>query len=258
MRTISTTLFVVLFTYGLTSAFGAEDTIARAKYPYKSDIVTTCFWIGEGRTPISAADNTKSAWDSRWIETYGGVDNPVERTARPGKPGSVSLPAKFVPHKNPYYVALPFNDVRSPEIARKVVPWWNEAYYRANPTKSQCQGRWIKIYYQGRVCYAQWEDVGPLRDDHYEYVFGNERPTLHSKAGLDVSPAVRDYLGLDGLDKTTWRFVDRSEVPLGPWINPRYAGPANLAQAPRPQSRPDIRLPIASTGPSSYYGSSMP
>jgi hypothetical protein len=32
-----------------------------------------------------------------------------------------------------------------------------------------------------------------------------------------VSPAVRDYLGLESTDVTDWRFVDFSEVPRGPW-----------------------------------------
>jgi hypothetical protein len=36
-------------------------------------------------------------------------------------------------------------------------------------------------------------------------------------AGLDVSPAVRDYLGLRQTDVTDWRFTDFSEVPRGPW-----------------------------------------
>ena len=46
--------------------------------------------------------------------------------------------------------------------------------------------------------YAQWEDCGPFRTDHFQYVFQNERPkpNLNRGAGLDVSPAVRDYLGL--------------------------------------------------------------
>jgi len=29
---------------------------------------------------------------------------------------------------------------------------------------------------------------------------------------------VRDYLGLTGLNKTNWRFVEDDEVPYGPWI----------------------------------------
>jgi hypothetical protein len=50
-------------------------------------------------------------------------------------------------------------------------------------------------------------------------VFGNERPkpNLNKGAGLDVSPAVRDYLGLNETDVTDWRFVDFSEVPRGLW-----------------------------------------
>jgi hypothetical protein len=28
---------------------------------------------------------------------------------------------------------------------------------------------------------------------------------------------VRDYLGLDGHDKTDWKFVEFEDVPLGPW-----------------------------------------
>jgi hypothetical protein len=50
-------------------------------------------------------------------------------------------------------------------------------------------------------------------------VFGNERPkvNLNTGAGLDVSPAVRDYLGLKQTDVTDWRFVDFTDVPHGPW-----------------------------------------
>jgi hypothetical protein len=36
-------------------------------------------------------------------------------------------------------------------------------------------------------------------------------------AGLDVSPAVRDYLSLNGLDICDWKFVDHP--PAGPWCN---------------------------------------
>ena len=50
-------------------------------------------------------------------------------------------------------------------------------------------------------------------------VFGNERPkpNLNKGAGLDVSPAVRDYLGMSDTDVTDWKFVDFDEVPPGPW-----------------------------------------
>ena len=32
-----------------------------------------------------------------------------------------------------------------------------------------------------------------------------------------MSPAVRDFLGLNDTDVTDWRFVDFEEVPHGPW-----------------------------------------
>ena len=35
--------------------------------------------------------------------------------------------------------------------------------------------------------------------------------------GLDVSPAVRDYLGLDSMGTCDWKFVDFFRVPRGPW-----------------------------------------
>jgi hypothetical protein len=69
--------------------------------------------------------------------------------------------------------------------------------------------------------FAQWEDCGPFRTDHFQYVFQNERPkaNLNRGAGLDVSPAVRDYLGLAPTDVTDWQFVDVRDIPPGPWRN---------------------------------------
>jgi hypothetical protein len=81
------------------------------------------------------------------------------------------------------------------------------------------KGHWVAIRKGVRVCYGQWEDVGPFRSDHWEYVFGNDRPrpNLNRGAGLDVSPAIRDYLGLDNTDVTDWKFIDFEQVPPGPW-----------------------------------------
>ena len=81
------------------------------------------------------------------------------------------------------------------------------------------KGRWVAIRHGKRVCYAQWEDVGPFQTDHWQYVFGGERPrpNKNQDAGLDVSPAVRDYLALDNIDFCDWKFVDFFSVPGGPW-----------------------------------------
>jgi len=158
--------------------------------------------------------NFKSCWDANWTGSYGGFDDPnVER--RRGY-----LPARFVPRENPFYCALPYNDVThgttKPE-APLVIPWFKQAYHKYG--ESVCHNRWIAIRKGSRVCYAQWSDCGPFRTDHWQYVFGNERPTpnLNGGAGLDVSPAVRDYLELASKDVTDWRFVEFNEVPAGPW-----------------------------------------
>jgi hypothetical protein len=98
-----------------------------------------------------------------------------------------------------------------------VVPWFQEAYQ--GPGVSTCKGRWLAIRKGARTVYAQWEDAGPFRTDHWQYVFGNERPkpNLNRGAGLDVSPAVRDFLGLQDTDVTDWKFVEFKDVPPGPW-----------------------------------------
>ena len=184
------------------------------RYPWKSNIVTTIFWIGEKPSENNPVPNRASSWDKEWTKNYGGLDDPAPAHR------SNYMPVKFTPGLNPFYCALPYNDKAKeghrPEASR-VVPWFNEAYQ--GPAVSTCKGRWIAIRKGNRTAYAQWEDAGPFRTDHWQYVFGNERPkpNLNKGAGLDVSPAVRDYLGLQPTDVTDWRFVEFSEVPRGPW-----------------------------------------
>jgi hypothetical protein len=184
------------------------------RYPWKSNIVTTIFWIGEKPSENNPVPNRTSSWDNQWTKNYGGVDDPVPAHR------SNYMPVKFTPKLNPFYCALPYNDKaregHRPEASR-VVPWFNEAYQ--GPAVSTCKSHWVAIRKGNRTAYAQWEDAGPFRTDHWQYVFGNERPkpNLNKGAGLDVSPAVRDYLGLQPTDVTDWRFVDFSEVPRGPW-----------------------------------------
>jgi len=210
-----------------------EPSKTTSSFPVKRNIVTTYFWIGQGGTPISATTNIKSAWDSFWKKNFGGIDCPDQRKDAK-KFREASLPKRFAPTLNPFYVALPFNDIAFPEKSRKWVYWWDEVKFRKGRFESQCKGRWVMIKFNNKVCYAQWEDVGPLRYDHAEYVFGEERPTRHSKAGLDVSPSVRDYLGLSGLDKTDWKFVEDDQVPYGPWIE--YGEQAILFSAIKDQA----------------------
>jgi hypothetical protein len=187
---------------------------AAERYPWRKEIVTTVFWIGEKPTANNPVPNVSSSWDTNWTKNYGGFDNP-EKARRHD-----FIPVKFTPRQNPFYCALPYNDKAKeghrPEAPR-VVPWFQEAYQ--GPGVSTCKGRWIAIRKGNKVAYAQWEDAGPFRTDHWQYVFGNERPkpNLNKGAGLDVSPAIRDYLGMEDTDVTDWKFVEFSEVPHGPW-----------------------------------------
>ena len=184
------------------------------RFPWKNNIVTTVFWIGEDASGNNPVPNHASSWDKHWAQSYGGYDDP-NRGRRDNY-----IPAKFTPRQNPFYCALPYNDKANtghrPEAPR-VVPWFKEAY--RGPGFSVCKDRWVAIRKGNRTVYAQWEDAGPFRTDHWQYVFGNERPkpNLNRGAGLDVSPAVRDYLGLEDTDVTDWRFVEFHEVPRGPW-----------------------------------------
>ena len=209
------------------------------RYPWKINIVTTLFWIGEPPGGHNLIPNCTSAWDKQWTKSYGGFDdpNPAHR--------SRYIPVKFTPRQNPFYCALPYNDKAHTghrSEAPRVVPWFKDAYQ--GPAVSTCKDRWLAIRKGNRIAYAQWEDAGPFRTDHWQYVFDKQRPkpSLNGGAGLDVSPAVRDYLELKETDVTDWRFVDFSGVPRGPWsalgenntfvINSRKKG-AKLAEKSR-------------------------
>lgn len=188
---------------------------ANSRYAWKRQIVTTTFWIGESSSKNNPVPNEASSWDPKWSKNYGGTDEPdVNRRT------SEFTPAKFTPGQNPFYIALPYNDMEHgahKAEASKIIPWFHQEYQ--GPTKSVCKDRWIAIRFGNKVCYAQWEDAGPFRTDHAAYVFGEERPkpNLNQGAGLDVAPAVRDYLGMNSTDVSDWKFVDFDEVPPGPW-----------------------------------------
>lgn len=200
----------------LSPATLAELAKQEGRYPWRTGIVTTIFWVGEPAAQNNPVSNVASSWDSDWQGSFGGFDDP-EPAGRKNL-----LPLGFVPKQNPFYIALPYNDVKDrtttkPEAAA-VVPWYKALFRKAGV--SVCRNRWVAVRKGNRVCYAQWSDCGPFRTDHWQYVFGNERPkpNLNNGAGLDVSPAVRDFLHLNnGHDVTDWRFVELEEVPQGPW-----------------------------------------
>ena len=182
---------------------------------WKRNVVATVFWVGELPGEHNPTPNTRSAWDPNWVANFGGYDDPEQRAGY--------QPARFTPLLNPFYVALPYNDVTHGGVHRpeasEVIPWFWQSY--RGDGISVCKDRWLAIHHQGRVCYAQWEDVGPFAVDHWQYVFGNADPlpNRNSNAGIDLSPAVRDFLHLRSGASVEWRFAEDREVPPGPWLH---------------------------------------
>jgi hypothetical protein len=92
---------------GTGSYLSGKNSLAAGpgEYPWKLAITTTVFWVGEEATVNNPVPNDKSAWDSGWFSNYGGYDSPNSDERRN------FIPTNFVPHQNPFYVALPYNDV---------------------------------------------------------------------------------------------------------------------------------------------------
>jgi len=186
----------------------------RWTYPLHTDIITTTFWCGERASSDNGQiSNVASAWDGKWMRHFGGEDAPRRRSGY--------LPRGFTPRENPFYVALPYNDFdgrgRRKRNARALVYWASSRSWAAD--QSMVKNRWVQVTHGARTCYGQWEDVGPYHKDDEAYVFGAALPKnkVSPRAGLDLSPALRDCLGIGGLARTEWRFVEHHEVPRGPW-----------------------------------------
>ncbi|QQS59296.1 S-layer homology domain-containing protein [Candidatus Peregrinibacteria bacterium] len=174
--------------------------------------MTTVFWVGELPGDDNAyISNTESAWDDKWMQHFGGTDDPNNRCGY--------RPCDFIPKENPFYFALPYNDLDDNGNRKKsaeLVPWFEEAKQK----KSILKNRWIAVSLEGKICYAQWQDVGPLSEDDFEYVFGdteNPKNSFGASAGLDISPATWDCLGMTTNAEVHWKFVSREDVPEGPW-----------------------------------------
>jgi hypothetical protein len=176
--------------------------------------VATEFWCGED----AAADNdfisnVPSAWCDDWVESFGGVDDPHHRDGY--------LPAGFQPKENPFYVALPYGDYDDegvrPNVSR--IPWHKAGPDDYPENGSLLKNRWVEVRHRGRTAYGQWEDVGPNEEDDPDFVFGAAEPknTFGERAGIDLSPALCQYLGIDGSGNVVWRFVEADDVPRGPW-----------------------------------------
>ncbi len=216
-------LLIIIFFKNNQSAPSSSDVLlpptqttdfGTSQYPPHAGITATVFWVGEKASADNDyIPNSQSAWDDNWLSDFGGSDDPTKRNG--------FFPAGFTPKENPFYFALPYNDFddngdRKPEAMQHVY-WANKKDW--DPSQSLLKNQWIKITKNGTTAYAQWEDVGPFSSDDIDYVFGQNQPKSQTNqdAGLDVSPAVRDYLQLNGEEKVDWQFIDETQVPDGPW-----------------------------------------
>jgi hypothetical protein len=174
-------------------------------YPWKDNVATSTFWIGDN-------GEKGTAWAPQWVSDNGGPDTPDDRNGY--------ATGEHASKMNPFYVALPFNDLAHPDLAPKWLPkGWARAAKNGKPV-SACKDRWVMMKNErGDICYAQWEDAGPQRDDLPGYVFGNDAPVA-GVPGIDMSPAVDYYLGLadNGPKLVSWRFVDDADVRPGAWL----------------------------------------
>ncbi len=180
-----------------------------SSYPWHENITATVFWVGEGESNDNGyIHNRSSAWMTDWMGAFGGLDDPDNRCGY--------NPCGFTPKENSFYFALPYGDYTESGLKANlsVVPWYKGLI---NEGDSILKNRWIEIRHNGKMAYAQWEDVGPFEENDSGYVFGNQVPKLH--VGLDVSPATRDYLQMGGKSTVSWRFIEQSNVPSGPWKN---------------------------------------
>jgi uncharacterized protein (TIGR01370 family) len=184
-----------------------------------ADVPTTIFWVGAAPGQAGIDARTVSAWDADWVSHFGGVDDPFSRD-----PLNPYWPAAFTPLENPFYLALPYDDFGANGLRRPnystVIPWARFAAY--GPLESAVKNRWVKLVSGEQTCYAQWEDVGPLQDYDFRYVFGTNKPRNKENlgSGMEISPAVAHCLGVGGISGVSWRFVYEDEVlPSGPWTD---------------------------------------
>ncbi|MCK9475386.1 MAG: RlpA-like double-psi beta-barrel domain-containing protein [Candidatus Muirbacterium halophilum] len=148
---------------------------------------------------------------------------------------------------NPYYYALPFNNVTfkmAYEKGFKIPLGWSYQLL-SQPVKN----KWVEIINEkdGKYLYCQWEDVGPWFVEDFQYVFSamNGVPEIRPKteenigeivnlydqyakqgifskmqtiecngAGIDISPTAMEYLTgkRNGKIKVKWRFVTEEEA----------------------------------------------
>jgi hypothetical protein len=171
-----------------------------------------------GRELADAANafisSAESYWDKDWLASFGGVDDPFERTHH--------HPVGFTPKENSFYVALPFGDFAcdgSLKPKARDVPWYQPGL------TPLLKNRWVEIRHNLLVCFAQWRTSGPAA----------RTISLSSSARLSVPlntfdvNAVWNALGMKENAVTAWRSSTSPKCPMahGPTSSP---SPATIAE----------------------------
>ena len=212
IATITTLIAALTQLLLLQQALPEGKSVGVVEGQYK-EALTTVFWVGErANSSNDHIANDASAWDEAWELHFGGYDDPECRDGY--------HPCDFTPKENPFYVALPYDFVDKEgkvKASAQNIPWYAASIRDDKPL---LKNQWVEVTLNDRTCYGQWEDSGPGEYDDFAYVFGDSTEPKNRfgvRAGLDVSPALRDCLAMDGNETTKWRFVEGEEVPEGPW-----------------------------------------
>lgn len=104
--------------------------------------ITSFFWVGEESGPENDnIANYASTWDDYWMEHFGGIDSSTDRCDY--------LPCSFTPEENPFYFALPYNDLGNNDKRKessKNIPWYDDEGNK----KSILKNKWIEIKYNNK------------------------------------------------------------------------------------------------------------
>ena len=189
-----------------------------SRYPWKTDIVTTVFWIGEH------ADREQSRSESQeFLGLATGRAITAVTTAPIPHGGTTTSRSISSRGRIRFTVALPYNDVTHGQFKPEARDWSFRGFDRHSCSRGI---RFAKIA-GSRSAEAigsatrNGKIVGrsaPTISNTFSRT-NARRPNLNHGAGLDVSPAVRDYLGLRTDVLTDWQFVEVRDVPPGPWRN---------------------------------------
>jgi len=147
-----------------------QRALAIQRFPWKRIIVTTVFWVGEEAGANNPCRTTEVPGTPNWTGNYGGLDNPIRRR------DATIFRWHFPPPDILLFVRCRTTMSRTASLteAPLVIHGSNRTY--TGPGQSVCKDRWVANSKGNRTCYAQWEDCGPFRTDHFQYVFQNERP----------------------------------------------------------------------------------